>query len=292
MTTVSLQAPTQQENRAMRFSYAATVVAIGVSGAFSACTPGMPVDANDNETATTAATTYQAVPDTRSKDWNERVSMSPHDLPHEGSGMRPEFWRCAEIGAWPDAAECIGHERTYQDARLNSAFQQLMERLEVENQTRATIAQRAWLRAQEADGMFEASLFDSLGSIGNFEAGSNEVLRICSRARQIDGYAGSENPDPATMKTPEICTEPSSSCADDEPGNLESKLDDAYEKLMSLVDDDLRKKLAESQRAWIDLQEADAELERSISPNSSSSGKKKRNCARAEQLEKYALVIE
>jgi len=206
--------------------------------------------------------------------------------------MRPGFWNCSELGSWPDAAECIGDERTYQDARLNRAFQQLIELLEDGDQTRAEIAQRAWIRLQEADGTFEASIFESLGSTGNFEAGSNEVLRICSRARQIDGYVGSANADAASSKPPAICTEPSSSCVNDELGSQGSRLADAYEKLMSLVGGDHRKQLAEAQHAWIDLQKADAELERSIPSHAANSNKEQRNCARAEQLEKYALVIE
>lgn len=276
----------------MRFSHAATAAAIVVSGALSACTIGTPVDVNNNEAAATDAATYHAAPDTRDKDWNERISRSQHNPPYEGSGIRPSFWNCSELGAWPDAAECIGDERAYQDARLNHAFQQLIELLDDEDQTRAAIAQRAWIQLQEADGKFEASIFDSLGSTGNFEAGSNEVLRICSRARQIDGYVGSASADTASKETPSICTEPSSSCANDEPGNQGSRLADAYEKLMSLVDGDHRKQLVEAQHAWIDFQEADAELEGSIPSHTADSNKELRNCARAEQLEKYAIVIE
>jgi len=69
-------------------------------------------------------------------------------------------------------------------------------------------------------------------------------------------------------------------------------LADAYEKLMSLVGGDHRKQLTEAQHAWIDLQKADAELERSIPSHMADSNKELRSCARAEQLERYSLVIE
>lgn len=115
-------------------------------------------------------------------------------------GIRQKFLTCSELEPWSKAAECIGEERTYQDARLNRIYRELTGLLDTNARERLVVAQRVWIGLQEKDGAFEAAIFDSLGQVGYFEEGSSEVIRICARANQLEKYLHSIKSERRTYK--------------------------------------------------------------------------------------------
>lgn len=86
------------------------------------------------------------------------------------------------------SADCLMDERDRQDARLNKVYKELIGKLQGDRRDRMVEAQRAWVQMHEKDGVFEASIFDELGPVGNLDGLEFKALAISERADLLEKY--------------------------------------------------------------------------------------------------------
>lgn len=86
-------------------------------------------------------------------------------------------------------AACLTAERDRQDARLNKVYRELIGNLQGDRRDRMIEAQRAWVKLQQKDGAFEASILDQLGAMGDLQAVEYEARAICERADRLERYS-------------------------------------------------------------------------------------------------------
>jgi len=105
-------------------------------------------------------------------------------------GIRESFYTCIDRPQnLASTATCITEERTYQDARLNKAYKQLLQRLDADAKTSLISSERAWLASRGEDEKFEASLYED-DALGDIEQEQNDTFRICQRANTLERYLG------------------------------------------------------------------------------------------------------
>lgn len=70
----------------------------------------------------------------------------------EANGLRPSYIQCikATLGRGPESQSCMDAEYTYQDARLNKAYQALMARLGKKEQDELRTNQKIWIAFRDS----------------------------------------------------------------------------------------------------------------------------------------------
>lgn len=104
-------------------------------------------------------------------------------------GITATFYSCIdEAGSDSVAlAACLSAEQTRQDNRLNVTYKVLFSKLEPKPKDELINAERAWLKFQDTNGEFEASLYgDEI--IDNLQLTQNEIFRLCEHANALDKY--------------------------------------------------------------------------------------------------------
>lgn len=104
-------------------------------------------------------------------------------------GITEAFYRCIDK-ADSDmiaSAYCLTTEQERQDKRLNVNYNALLAKLGPEAKKELVLAERAWLKFQDANGALESSVYGS-EIIDNLQVTQNEIFRICERANALDDY--------------------------------------------------------------------------------------------------------
>lgn len=165
----------------------AVAMTVLAAGALSACGKGNQAVAFEGDKAA-----IQGLPNVmRAVDPD---ATSPTDSVRETGfqkfdGATREYLDCkSEAQGAIRMADCIAEERDRQDERLNRIYKELIGLLDSDSRERMVEAQRTWLRLQEEDGAFEASIFDDMGQIGNLQAAEYEMLHLRERANQLEKY--------------------------------------------------------------------------------------------------------
>jgi len=108
---------------------------------------------------------------------------------HAPRGITAAFYSCidqADSNAIGSGA-CLSAEKTRQDHRLNTTYQALLGKLDPKAKSALVIAEREWLKSQDATGRFEDALYGE-ESVANLEVSQNEIFRICERANALAMY--------------------------------------------------------------------------------------------------------
>jgi uncharacterized protein YecT (DUF1311 family) len=75
---------------------------------------------------------------------------------------------CAGVGPTPELAGCLAKARDSSDAKLNSLYKSLRERLDPSDAERLTVAQRLWIQYRDVNCSAERELYD--GGTASFPA--------------------------------------------------------------------------------------------------------------------------
>ena len=190
------------------------------------------------------------------------------------------------------ADDDLAGERDRQDARLNTIYEQLIGQLQGERRERIVAAQRAWIQLQEKDDAFEASLLDGLGPTGHRQKLENKASATAQRSDllvSIADFTGDLRIDD-TLRTPQTTavsdsenhmpqglsdtlvkcmagaagTLAQAECLTDERERQDVRLNNAYRKLISRLQDERRDRMVTAQRAWVQLQQRDGAVRESI----------------------------
>lgn len=209
-------------------------------------------------------------------------------------GLSEAFNECmARAGSQTLAqSECLAAERDRQDARLNEVYGQLTAQLQGDRRDRIVEAQRAWVRLQDKDEAFVASLLDAPGPTGSSRALENKALAIAQRADllvtiadfsgdvPIDGALRSPRVPKASDNdnyVPEGLSDVSTKCMARAEGHLaqadcltdererqDARLNKVYKQLAGRLQGERRDRMMAAQRAWVQLQQNDADVRESV----------------------------
>lgn len=229
-----------------------------------------------------------------------RTPDGPAIYPAGTPRLQPGLSQCAGFESWPDAAECLRRMAGEESLRLDRAFAALAGSVDARSRKLLEESQNAWSRLVEADRAIEASIYDPLGPAGYFETVSNDVQRICARAEQFEGWLALTGATTETV-TGDTEVEPTPSggtCLPLQPecisgnGSPERRLDEAYADLAGRLPGDAEELLAQSRKAWTDLQAKDLSFEHSSSLALPKLDKGIRVCERLSRLEDYRFFID
>lgn len=108
---------------------------------------------------------------------------------HAPKGITEAFYRCIDKADSDTIASayCLTTEQDRQDKRLNTKYKALLAKLGPEAKKELVLAERAWLKFQDATGALESSVYGS-EIIDNLQVTQNEIFRICERANALDDY--------------------------------------------------------------------------------------------------------
>ncbi|WP_340570950.1 lysozyme inhibitor LprI family protein [Stenotrophomonas sp. G106K1] len=107
---------------------------------------------------------------------------------HAASALSAAYQACSgHAQGTIEEAACLSSESDRQDRRLNQAYQQLRERLDVTAKAHLQAAQRAWLQSRQRDGELETALYDD-SQPGNLQQKLNDTERLRARADQLETY--------------------------------------------------------------------------------------------------------
>jgi len=109
---------------------------------------------------------------------------------HEGDkGYSQKYVSCMKSAGHNaiSADACMSSELTYQDARLNKVYKELLDNLKPDSKASLVEAERIWVQLRAKDGAFDASLYGSSQS-GNAQQLRNDLQRVTQRADLLEGY--------------------------------------------------------------------------------------------------------
>lgn len=108
---------------------------------------------------------------------------------HAPKGITEAFYQCLDKAdsSTIASAYCLTTEQERQDKRLNANYKALLAKLNPEAKKELVLAERAWLKFQDANGALESSVYGS-EIIANLEVTQNEIFRICERANALEDY--------------------------------------------------------------------------------------------------------
>jgi uncharacterized protein YecT (DUF1311 family) len=108
---------------------------------------------------------------------------------HAPKGITTAFYTCVDKADSDTvaAAACLSDEQTRQDNRLNTSYKALLGKLTPKNKEALILAEREWLKFQEANGDFENGIYGN-ENIANLQLTQNEMFRKCERANALDTY--------------------------------------------------------------------------------------------------------
>lgn len=108
---------------------------------------------------------------------------------HAPPGITEAFYQCIDKAdpSTIGSAACLTAEQERQDKRLNANYKALLAKLSPEAKKELVLAERAWLKFQDANGALESSVYGS-EIIDNLQVTQNEIFRICERANALDDY--------------------------------------------------------------------------------------------------------
>lgn len=188
--------------------------------------------------------------------------------------------------------EDISNERDRQDARLNTIYKQLIGQLQGERRERIVAAQRDWVKLQEKDEAFEASLLEEHGPTGQRQKLENKTSAITQRADllvTIADFAEGIRIDDA-LRTPRTTISPDdehyvpeglsdvlakcmrgasgslaqAECLTDERERQDARLNTVYKQLIARLQGERRDAMVAAQRSWVELQKSDGDARESI----------------------------
>lgn len=213
--------------------------------------------------------------------------------------LQAGFSQCAGFDSWPDAADCLRTMADEESSRLDRAFAALAGSVDAKSRELLGESQSAWKQLTEADRAIEASIYDPLGPAGYFEAASNDVLRLCARAEQLQGWlalTGAKPPAPSS-ETEAGARASNGNCMPLPPecirdtGSPDRRLDGAYADLAERLTGESGELLAQSRNAWANLKAKELSFERSSSLSLPEFGRNIRVCERISLLEGYQFFI-
>jgi uncharacterized protein YecT (DUF1311 family) len=275
-----------QELQAMKITLTKAAMTTCLVSVLSACESGQSVIGEHGDAGSAETTMPEpAVQD----DVQPEFASIQSEGPATGTpGVSRDLSRCAELSAWPEAAECIGAERDLQDRRLQLAYDRLIDALSESRRGGAERAHIAWKLLQDEDESLEALLFDHLGPVGYFEAGRNEVLRLCERAGQLERYVTSLSARTSAIEASSFCEPSLHRCMVGSATGHESDLDAAYERLQQSVSGELGQQVARALVAFKALRSLDDDFEMSIQGLDARKSRIVRTCVRTRLIERYA----
>lgn len=109
-------------------------------------------------------------------------------------GISATFYTCIDEASSDTVAlaACLSNEKTRQDDRLNATYMALLGKLNPKAKDGLINAERAWLKFEDTNGEFEASLYvDEI--IDNLQLTQNETFHLCERANALEKYLATAN---------------------------------------------------------------------------------------------------
>ncbi len=81
-------------------------------------------------------------------------------IPARAQHMNEKDSPCANVVVTVDLANCLSKARDSSDAKLNSFYTKLRERLDASDAKRLTVAQRLWIQYRDANCSAERKLYE------------------------------------------------------------------------------------------------------------------------------------
>lgn len=105
------------------------------------------------------------------------------------AGITEAFYQCidkADSNTVASAA-CLTAEHARQDKRLNVTYKALLDKLKPDEKKELIDAERAWLKFNESNGIFESSIYPN-ETVYNLEQSQNDIFSLCARADALKKY--------------------------------------------------------------------------------------------------------
>ena len=107
-------------------------------------------------------------------------------------GITEALYTCVDRAGFDQGrlGACIQAEKKVQDARLNSVYRKLLDKLDSNGKESVKAAERAWLDFNAKSVVAETAI-GGTNQVAGFDVAEAELFRYCERANTLDDYFSS-----------------------------------------------------------------------------------------------------